>query len=249
MILRRLRFYPKLVCFIVIIVVIFVAVNIFLFLEKNLKPTIIAVAEARAKIIAFDSINEAITEKVAQNIRYQDLVEIEKDNSGRIVMAQVNSMEVNRIQAETVRRVQNTLKTIEGEVVKIPAGQALGSEILANYGPRIPVNLVPIGTVHVDVSHSFDEAGINQTRHKIYIQVYADVQIIVPFVSASREVMTEVPIADTVYMGDVPDTVINLPLPMKDGNQSISQSTEDGGQTIQGTGEDLNFNDMPFFNP
>ena len=174
-------------------------VQVFLFIENNLRPTLMAIAEARAKIIAFDSINKAINEKVAQEIRYDDLIKVEKDRDGKIAMTQINTMEVNRIQAETVRRVQGTLQKIEGEVVNIPLGQVLGSQILAYHGPKIPITLVPIGTVHVDISHSFKEAGINQTRHKIYLEVYSDVQFVVPFISAEREVMTAVPIAEGMY--------------------------------------------------
>ena len=229
--LRRLRLNPRLIIFIILIVIILLFIQIFLFVESNLRPTLLAIAEARAKIIAFDAINQAINEKVAQEIRYNDLIEVEKDRDGKIAMTQINTMEVNRIQAETVRRVQGTLQNIEGEIVRIPIGQVLGSQILAYYGPKVPVTLIPIGTVHVDISHSFSEAGINQTRHKIYLEVFADVQFVVPFISAEREVKTAIPIADTIYMGDVPDTVIDLPFPLKDG---------DGGEGIS--------DGMPFFN-
>lgn len=222
----------------------------FIWIEENIRPTFLAIAEARAKIIAFDAINEAINERVAQNIMYEDLVLVDKDSDGQITMAQTNTMEINRVQAETVRRVQNTLRRIEGEKVNIPLGQVLGSQILATYGPSIPVTLVPIGTVHVDVSHSFSEAGINQTRHKIYLEVYADVQVVIPFISTSREVKTAVPVADTLYMGDVPDTVVELPFPIKDnsniqtrGFQSESSNTnsrtsfDEGNSTFNEPGD------------
>ena len=125
--------------------------------------------------------------------------------------------------------MQGTLQSIEGEVVNIPLGQIFGSQILAYHGPKIPVTLIPIGTVHVDITHSFSEAGINQTRHKIYLEVFAGVQFVVPFISAEREVMTAVPIAETVYMGDVPNTVIDMPFPYKNEGGSSSSFMEGEG--------------------
>lgn len=246
--LRRQRGKRKFFVFIILIILIFVFIQFFLFIESNLRPTLIALAEARAKIIAFDAIHQSISEEIARSIRYNDLLQVEKDNEGKIAMTQINTMEVNRIQAETVRKVQSTLQSIEGEVVKIPLGQILGSQILANYGPKIPVTLVPIGTVHVDISHSFKEAGINQTRHKIYLEVFTDVQFIVPFISASRKISSAVPIADTIYMGDVPDTVLNLPFPMKGYNETgdISGfSGYDGGGLEE---KELNEDYFPYFN-
>ncbi|OWZ82874.1 sporulation protein YunB [Natranaerobius trueperi] len=232
---KRMRGFVPLI---IITIVIFILIQFFLFIENSLRPTFLAIAEARAKIIAFDAINEAINERVAQNIMYEDLIIVDKDSQGSITMAQTNTMEVNRVQAETVKRVQNTLRDIEGEKINIPLGQVLGSQILATYGPKIPVTLVPIGTVHVDVSHSFKEAGINQTRHKIYLDVFADVQIIIPFVSTSREVKTAVPVADTIYMGDVPDTVVNLPLPTRDGAQG-SENIQSNNQSNTNTQNDF----------
>jgi sporulation protein YunB len=115
--------------------------------------------------------------------------------------------------AETTIRVQDALKAIRGEIIYIPLGQAIDSHLLANYGPRIPVRLVPIGRVNTNVIDVFESAGINQTRHKVYLDIHAEVTVVIPFVSSVIEVVTSVPLADNVYIGAVPDTVINLQFP------------------------------------
>ncbi|MCW3491165.1 sporulation protein YunB [Dethiobacter alkaliphilus] len=199
--------------FFLIAVFIFGIIRMFLYFDRNLRPTILSVASARADIIATEAINSAVSEKVARNILYQDLILLEKDREGRIVMAQTNNMEVNRLMSETTMRVQETLTSLKGEKIYIPLGQALGSYLLANVGPRIPITLIPIGFVNTEIIDEFEEAGINQVRHKIYLDIHAEVEIIIPFVSQVTKVSTTVPIVDANYIGEVPDTVINLQFP------------------------------------
>ncbi len=210
---RRTRQGKKLVIFLVLATLIFLGIKGFLAIERNFRPVIVSIANVRADVLATEAINAAVSEKVARNILYKDLVLLEKDREGRIMMAQINSMEVNRLMAETTIRVQDALKSIRGEIIYIPLGQAVDSHLLANYGPRIPVRLIPIGRVNTNVIDTFETAGINQTRHKVYLDIHAEVQIIIPFVSSVIEVVTSVPLADNVYIGEVPDTVINLQFP------------------------------------
>jgi sporulation protein YunB len=195
--------------FIILVALLFVVAQGILMVERNLRPAIVTVASIIADGLATDAINFAILEHFA-GINYKDLVTIEKDEQGRIVMARVNTMAVNRLMAETTLTVNETLLALEAEPFEIPLGEVINSYILATYGPTIPVQMVPMGRVNTELVDSFEQAGINQTRHKIYLRVYTEVQIIIPFVSDSVEVVTTVPIADSIYIGEVPDTVITL---------------------------------------
>ncbi|MGI6343492.1 MAG: sporulation protein YunB [Bacillota bacterium] len=199
-------------------------------LDRNLQPTLMAIAEARAKVIATQAINDAISTRIAQDIKYGLLITVHTDYNGKPAWAQVNTMEVNRLVAATTMRVQESLTAIRGEVLRIPLGQALNSYLLANFGPRIPFTIVPVGTVNVEVTDAFEEAGINQTRHKIYLEVYSEVQIVIPFVTKSVQVHSRVPIADVTYMGEVPQTVIDLPYPL-----GSSQNLPGGGERPPGS--------------
>lgn len=204
---------------------VFIMSALIMFIDTQLRPTLMAIAETRAKIIATQAINDAISTKIAQDIRYGLLITVHTDHNGRAAWAQVNTMEVNRIVAAATMRVQDTLEQVKGQVVSIPLGQAFASPIMANFGPRIPFTLVPVGTVNVEVTDAFEAAGINQTRHKIYLEVYTDVQIIIPFITKSAQVHSQIPIADVTYLGEVPQTVINLPFPLGSG-----YTTPQGGE-------------------
>lgn len=209
---RGIRIKFRFILFMMLILLVYSFVRTFIYIETNLRPTIIAIAEARAKVIATEAVNSAIDIHIARESRYEHLIFIQKDYQGNIAMAEVNNMEIARIQTLTIMNVQDALKRIQSETIKIPIGQAIGSEILANYGPKIPVTLVPIGTVKAGINQEFKPTGINIVSHEVGIDIEAEVQVIIPFVSSQVTVSTYTPIVTATYFGKVPDTVINLPL-------------------------------------
>lgn len=205
----RLRSY-SFFTFIFLCLLIFLSFRGFWAVEKKLRPVILSIAQVKADMLATDAVNRAIIEEVAHGILYQDLISIKQDDSGKIIMAQINTMEINRLMAKTTIATQNALKGISKEPLKIPLGEVLDSYLLASYGPSIPVRLIPIGRVNTSLLDSFEAAGINQVRHKIYLDVFTEIRIVIPFIAEEIEVHTTVPLADTIYPGEVPETVINL---------------------------------------
>lgn len=200
------------VSFIILCLLLFFTIEGVLLLERRLRPAIISFAELKADIMATDAVNRAIMEKVARGIFYQDLIAIKQDEQGRIIMAQLNTMEINRLMAETTIATQTALSEINERELRIPLGEVLNNYLLATYGPRIPMRLIPMGRVNTVLLDSFEAAGINQVRHRIYLDVISEVRIIIPFTALEVEVHTTVPLADTIYPGDVPDSVISLDL-------------------------------------
>lgn len=184
----------------------------FLILEISFKPTITEVAEVKAKLLATEAINKAIYDQVVSEVSYQDLILIHKNNNNEITMMQANTLALRKVQSETTLAIQNILEELSSEGFKIPMGQILGSKLLAAYGPAINVKLIPVGTVSVDVINNFDQAGINQVRHLIYLDIESNVKIVVPMFDSQATVATRIPIAETVIVGPVPDTFVNLEL-------------------------------------
>lgn len=197
---------------VVIIVLVLIIVVPFGVVESNMKPTILAVAKTYAEQTAVQAIQEAINEKVSESVEYKDLIFIRTDDRGRVVLMQANTIKINSLAADTTLDIQKSLAKLEGQVIPIPLGQVLKSQLLAAYGPKISVTLVPMGTVKVRVVDDFQQAGINQTRHRIFLNVTGKVKIIVPLVSDSVEVAAQVPIAETIIVGEVPQTFLNVDL-------------------------------------
>lgn len=209
---RKRRRLPSVAVAITLLLIL--AVSIFWTVETHLKPTLMAIAEAKAIQVATHTINTVVNEKVSQQIDPQTLVNIKLDSRGRVVFIQPNTLEFNRLAADTTIKVQAALKLITDEKVYIPVGQVLGSQLLASWGPPIVVTIIPIGTVQVKVVDKFEQAGINQTRHMIYLFATTHVRIVVPLVSSTVSVNTQVPIAEYVVVGEVPSTYVQFPFPL-----------------------------------
>lgn len=207
--LNQPRFPKKL--FLVILIPLLVVVP-FMVIESNLKPTILAIAKVNAEQIAVKAIQDAVNDKVANSVEYKDIIFIRTDNRGRVVLMQANTVKINSLAANIILDIQKNLSKLDGTVIQIPLGQVLKSQLLATYGPKIKVTLVPIGTVKVKLIDDFQQAGINQTRHRLYLNVCGQVKIIIPLVSDYVDVSYQVPIAETIIVGEVPQTYLNLDL-------------------------------------
>ncbi|MDD2212866.1 MAG: sporulation protein YunB [Clostridia bacterium] len=205
---------------ILIILIILGLCGVYLFqvIDRNLKPTIIQIAESRAHILATETMNNALYEKILTNTEYEDLMTIHKDSQQRVTLMQANTLKISRILSEANLAIKEALKNLQEETFKIPLGQALNSPLLAHCGPNIKVRLIPVGTVNVRFVDSFQEAGINQTRHILYLNINTTVKIVVPLVTENVVVNNQVPIAETIIIGEVPNAYLGLgsSLSMKD---------------------------------
>ena len=157
----------KKVLFILIVLVIMTIYSYYI-IEKNIKPTLLAMSEINARLAATQAINEAVNDKISSN-SFDNLVDFKTDNNGKISIIQANTVQMTRLAAETSMEIQNKIKEIGVTDLKIPISNIIGSQIFANIGPKINVNIKPAGTVNVDFYTDFKEAGINQTRLKIYL--------------------------------------------------------------------------------
>ena len=188
--------------------------SIFSFIKLNnvVIATVYEMAEVKAVQLATETVNNAVRSKMSEeNVKYQDFVEIHKDSAGKIVLIQANAVNLNKVATETTLAVQSSLLRLREETLYIPLGQVTGIYFLTNIGPGIRVDIVPIGTVRVEVADKFDQSGINQTRHSIYFIYNTDVRIVIPLKSGRASVVTQVPVTENIIIGEVPNTYVSLP--------------------------------------
>ncbi|WP_422445439.1 sporulation protein YunB [Thermoanaerobacterium sp. DL9XJH110] len=203
--------YKLLNIYALLITVMVMAFGLFRFIEHQISPSVFAITEAKARILATEAINKAVKEKITKNIQYKDLITIHKNTSGQVTLIQVNTIEINRLETETTLEVIHTLKEITMEGIQIPLGMITGSKILANVGPMIKISLYPVGTVQVDTKEAFEEAGINQTRHRILLEITAEIKVVQPLLTSSNmKIKTDVPIAETIIIGNVPQAILDF---------------------------------------
>ena len=179
-------------------------------MEQNLSQTLLDMAFARAYSMAVETINRAIEQVVAQGVGYEELMETYLDSEGRVTLLRANTMRMSELAAATALLAEEELNSIENQYVDIPLGAALGVRFLSGFGPRLSVQILPVGAVHTNFDTEFESAGINQTRHKVFLSLRTTVSLIVPTGSRVVEVTSTVPIAESIIVGQVPDSFVDV---------------------------------------
>lgn len=169
-------------------------------------PVIRAVGDMQAQAIAMDAVNRVVVEQVVRGVSYADLVRYETDAQGNVTVLQTNTPLVNEIAARAVRALRAELARIGQRTFHLPVGDFFGSPFLAGLGPGVPVRFVPVGAVTADVRNRFEAAGINQTRHVVSLALTARVRVVIPLVTREVAVTSELPLAETVITGKVPES-------------------------------------------
>ena len=174
-----------------------------------IRPSIITLCNVKSQSLA-SSISGKAVQEVMKDIGYLDLISLDRDENGSILALRANVIEMNRISSEISTLIQNKYSELEDIYIKIPIGNFTGNELLAGRGPRIVVKIMPVGTVSTEYKTEFISAGINQIRHRIFLEIKSKMTIVAPFTNKAVEVVSNVDVAETVLIGDVPDTFYNL---------------------------------------
>lgn len=185
-----------------------VLIGLVILIHINVTGVLVSVAEASMRSITTVAVNDAVYYTLSDRVRYEDLVTVSRDAEGNIASITSNSFQINRIARDTAYMSQQNLTKMSEDGVEIPLGAFTGIEAWAGFGPRIPIKIIPISNVECRFASSFTDAGINQTKHSIYLEIVADISIIMPSGTRNFASLTEVLICESVLVGKVPDTYL-----------------------------------------
>ena len=184
----------------------FVAAFVFctVYFRNNIVPTVMGSAVAEVRAMCTNAVNLAVTTVVGGGLEYDDLFSVVRDSEDNVEMVQANSPEINMIAREIANLAQANLDELGLREISIPIGTFTGLALLMGIGPDVTISVMPIGSALCDFVSYFTAAGINQTLHKIYIDVHAVVNIITPIDEPTIAVKAEVLVAENLIVGDVP---------------------------------------------
>ena len=182
---------------------------IYYYFVNQVSPTIKTLCETRAKAIALKATNEAVMERLNE-IKYDNLIHVTTGENGNITGLNADVIKMNKLSTEITTDIQKKLINIDDTQIKIPVGRFLGLSVFSGYGPKITVKAIPTGNVSVDFKTEFMSEGINQTRHRIYLEIKTSVRMVAPFISDIVPFETNMTVAETVIVGDIPATYYNL---------------------------------------
>ncbi len=203
---KSLKRKQKIAKIFIIMVIAFSTVKIVL---DAISPIFNALCEDKAKSIATIISNNEAT-NVMKDHTYDELFTIEKDNDGNITMIKSNVIQINEIISDVAVKIQNSINERGKENIKITIGSFTGSKLLSGRGPGIPIKISSIGNVETDLRSEFSAQGINQTLHRVYLQVDCEVSVLTPYNTISEKVSNQVLLIENVIVGKIPNTYYNL---------------------------------------
>ena len=201
---RKIRsLFRVFVCLLALSIILF-----FLF-RSRYRDVVRELAETQVKNTTSDLTNDAIAKQIADGIiQYDRIVFFEKDLDGRITALKTNMSEVNRLKTDVLNIINDEILALDASSIGIPLGSLFLPEVLSGKGPAIPVHILSIRNSDASFVSHFEQAGINQTLHKLTMVVSIDVSVLALSETTSFTLESEVVVAETVIVGDVPQTYL-----------------------------------------
>ena len=203
---RRNRKIKNIMPFIMIIII---AISVCFLVWKSIDPIFETICKDEAKAIATKITNEQSTIIIKQ-YDYEDFFTIQKDENNKIQMISANILKINEISSDIALNVQNQLNNYTENDISIPLGSATGIKLFAGLGQRIKVKISTIGTIDTNLKSEFIEKSINQTLHRVYLEVESTVNILTPFSTIEEKIYNQVMLGENVILGEIPSTYYNL---------------------------------------
>jgi sporulation protein YunB len=165
--------------------------------DMRVRPIIRAAGEFHCRVTAARVVAGAVTDEL-ENHTYGELMHLSRDDDGNIISIESDMVRINRLKARVTQLINEDLAAIEQTDLPLPLGTISGVNMLYGRGPAVPVRLTPRGSANIT-------AGINQTLHRIIMEVEVEIAAIIPGFNQTFLVTTNYIVAETVIVGEVPN--------------------------------------------
>ena len=192
-----------------VLIILIIAFSTAKLILDSILPIFDTLCENKAKSIATIISNEQAT-AVMKRYTYDDMFIIEKDSNGKITMIRSNVIVINEIISDIAVKIQEEIDKRGREDIQIALGSFTGFKLLSGRGPGIKIRISSIGNVETDLRSEFTAQGINQTLHRVYLEVKCEVNILTPFDNIAKQITNQVLLVENVIVGTIPDTYYNL---------------------------------------
>lgn len=180
-------------------------------LNRRLGPVLEAKASSQATNLMTQAIDAAVDSCLQENgMSYGDFVTITTDGAGKVTALTSNTVANSRFKRQVVEAVTRQLTTLDSDGLGIPLGTLTGQPLLSGKGPSVRVRVDSVGEVTAGYDNSFTAAGVNQTLHRVSLDITATVRLFLPGKILPVSVSSSVCVAETVIVGETPDTYLNL---------------------------------------
>jgi len=180
-------------------------------LNGRLRPVLEAKASSQATSLMTQAIDVAVDRCLQENdMNYGSFVTVTTDSAGKVTSLTSNTAANSRFRRQVVEGVVRQLSTLDSDALSVPLGTLTGQPLLSGAGPSVRVKIDSVGDVVADYTNAFTSAGVNQTLHRICLDITATVYLFLPGEILPVSVSSSVCVAETVIVGETPDTYLNL---------------------------------------
>jgi len=176
---------------------------------KAVAPVFNKLCTEKAKSIATIITNDETTSAI-RDYQYSDFVVIHRDDTGKILMLESNMKNINIVISDVANRIQKSINNTDDEDINISLGSFTGISLLSGSGFKVPIRISTVGNVKTDVKSEFKSQGINQTLHRLYLQIESEISILTPFNTIQESITNQLILAENIIVGEIPETYYDL---------------------------------------
>ena len=172
-------------------------------------PIFETLCKDKAKSVATIITNEETT-KMMEKYNYDTFFTIQKDEKGNIQMINANVLKINQVTSDIALSIQKELDKNEKNIIYIYSGAITGIRFLSGAGPKILLKIASVGNIDTELRSEFISQGVNQTLHRVYLDIKTNVSILSSFKTIESTIENQVLIAEHVIIGEIPSTYYNF---------------------------------------
>ena len=189
--------------------IIFIIILISGVVVKAVTPVFNRLCAEKAKSIATIITNDETTNAIS-DYQYSDFVIIHKDDTGNVLMLESNMKNINIVISDVANRIQKSIDSMESQDINISLGSFTGVSILSGRGIKVPIRISTIGNVKTNVRSEFISQGINQTLHRLYLDIESEISVLTPFNTINQSIKNQLILAENIIVGEIPETYYDL---------------------------------------
>lgn len=204
--MRRMRIkrrYPRKIVFWLPAILV-VALTVLLLIDARVRPILRTLAVDQARALAVETIDREVSAYLEQEGEEGGYLNVSKDSVGKVISIESDTVRINQTKSAINLAVSTCLQTMGERTVTIPLGSLSGIALFYGRGPDVHVKLTMTGHSTAGITEDFSSAGINQTLHRVLLNISAEIYIALPGYSKSEQITTDFVISQTVIVGDIP---------------------------------------------
>ena len=179
--------------------------------QLRIAPMLRQIAENKVVNAASDAIFRAVSRQLQTgSVDYSRIIGLEKDSAGKISALTTDMEQVAKLKTEILQLLDEEIAAMDDEEMAVPVGSLLFPTFFAGRGFSIPVRILALNSTNADFYSSIQSLGINQSVQQIRITFTVSLSFLTPAGISDTDVTSDVLAAQTILLGDVPESYIYL---------------------------------------